>query len=235
MGKRLTPLVVEFLGLPGVGKTTVLSPVAAQLQAAGISIVLRNEILQQWQALSGLQRLRQWMPSTLNQWQVLMQSVGLAAQVKPINLPSFSKAVKIFSNLKRLDQIQSPQLVLLDQGMLQETWSVGITGEPPTEVQLRSRLAPLFDQRSLAIVYFKADPNLALDRLQQRSTQNSRLNQMSPQTAQAMLSRYAPYLDDILATARSRQAPILEIDSDRPVAEKAEKIAHWITHLIVEP
>lgn len=226
MGK---PLVIEFVGLPGAGKTTVLHQVAPQLKAEKFSIAQRSEILQSWQKQSVLQKILKLIPQSQDQWSVLLHSLAFAAQVKPTNRQSFSKASRIFSNAKRLDAIRPDyQFVLLDQGVLQETWSVGITGTPPAPTALRQVLSTFVKSRSIAIVYFNIDAETALQRIQARSTASSRFDQMQSDVARSRLVQYQPLLEEIVSCSRSLGVPILEVDSTRPIEEKAEKITHWI-------
>jgi hypothetical protein len=229
------PWVVEFVGLPGAGKTTVFHPVVSQLAADGISLVTRDEILQQWQKKTWVRKIWQLMPGSQNHFSILIQALELALQVKPRTRQSFSKAGKIFSNLKRIDSTirhRRYPLIVLDQGLLQEIWSVGITGSPPSATQIMPVLTSLSRSRSLAVVHFQIDIETARDRLQSRSSQSSRLDLMQPEAAAALLCGYAPYLQDILDCARSLNIPILQIDGSLPVEAKAETIARWIASLV---
>lgn len=236
MAKAMSPpWIVEFVGLPGAGKTTVFHPVVSQLTAEGISLVARDEILRQWQKTAWAQRVWQLIPSSPNQWHILIQALKLALSVKPLTKQSLSKASKIFSNLKRIDSTiryrQCP-LIVLDQGLLQEVWSVGITGSPPSTAQLAPVLASIFQSRSIAVVHFQVDIETAGDRLQSRSTKRSRLDQMQPEASSALLSNYAPYLQDILDCTRSLDIPVLSIDGSLPIETKAEIITRWIGSLV---
>ncbi|MBE9083631.1 MULTISPECIES: AAA family ATPase [unclassified Tolypothrix] len=241
------PLILEFVGLPGAGKTTVCREVASRLNNQGVSLVGGDEILQQWKQQSTWQRLIKLIPQTLNQWQILLYSLFLAFQVKPINKQSFAKAAKIFANVKRLDAIafgaarsaiarsaapspQNSQIILLDQGLLQETWSVGITGTTPSAESIKQELALLFHQRPMAIVYFQIDVDTALKRIQNRPTAESRFDRMHPEAAQQLLSKYVAYLQEIVNCAQSFNIPILEIDSSLPIDEKAQRILTWMNN-----
>ena len=231
------PWVVEFVGLPGAGKTTVFHPVVSQLITEGTLLVARNEILQQWQKTDWANKIWQLAPSNLNQWNILIQALGLALRVKPLTSQSFLKAGKVFSNLKRIDSTicyQRAPLIVLDQGLLQEIWSVGITGNPPSTEHLMPVLTSLFQSRSIAVVYFKIDVETAGDRLQSRPTKGSRFDWMQPEVSSALLSNYAPYLQDILNCTRSLNIPVLSIDASLPIETKTETITRWIGSLVAE-
>ncbi|QIR39857.1 AAA family ATPase [Tolypothrix sp. PCC 7910] len=236
------PLILEFVGLPGAGKTTVCREVASRLKNQGLSLIGGDEILQQWKQQNTWQKLIKLIPQTQNQWQILLYSLFLASQVKPTNKQSFSKAAKIFANVKRLDAIarsaapraiahhQDSQIILLDQGLLQEIWSVGITGTTPSGENIKQELALLFNQRPMAIAYFQIDVDTALERIQNRPTAESRFDRMHPEAAQQLLSKYVAYMQEIVNCAQTFSIPILEIDSSLPIDEKTQSILSWMNN-----
>ena len=238
MAKSLTksqnPLVVEFVGLPGSGKTTVSHLVAARLEAKGIKIVSRQEILQQWHQKNVLQKLLQLFSSNSNQWTILVNSLTFAAQVKPLNLFSFVQAGKVFVNVKRNDAVvraENYQLILLEQGLLQEAWSIVITGSLPQLSYLKREMLSLFYKRSIIIVNLKIDLDTTVSRIQNRARKkkkDSYFDLMGSEQAHSLLTKYFPYLQEIIDCARIAKIPILEIDSSLPVEENSEEIVNWI-------
>jgi len=235
--KYSSPLVVEFVGLPGAGKTTVFREVVTQLRREGITVIPRDEMLQQWQNLSLLQRLLRLIPQTRNQWSVLWHSVSFAAQVKPINLASFHKVAQLFANVSRLDAIAPSQgcgVILLDQGFLQEVWSVGITGSFPSSLQIQSELSCLLRLRRMAIVEFNIDVETALGRIQGRPTQESRFDRMQPQEARSRLLQYEAGLQAVIQGTKVFAPRFMEVDSTHSIEEKANKIVRWIHSLVTQ-
>lgn len=232
-----TPIVLEFIGLPGAGKTTVFHQVVAQLKQQGVSVAAGDEILRSWKKQPIWQRLGKLIPQTQNQWQILRQSLLLATQVKPTNWLSFSKAIKTYANLKRIDaiaQANNEQLILLDQGLLQEIWSIGLTGTTPAIEDIKEELALIFSQRPIAIVDFQINIETAIQRIQNRPTDQSRFDLMSQEAAQQLLSQYAPYLQDIINCAQTFNIPVLEIDSSLSVDEKTQQIVSWINSSFIQ-
>ncbi|MBD2359253.1 AAA family ATPase [Tolypothrix sp. FACHB-123] len=231
------PIVLEFIGLPGAGKTTVFQQVVAQLKQQGVSVAAGDQILRDWKHQPLWQRLWKLIPQTQNQWRILWQSLLLATQVKPTNWLSFSKAIKTYANLKRIDAIaqsQKEQLILLDQGLLQEIWSIGITGTTPDLEDIRQELGLIFSQRSIAIVDFQINVETAIHRIKNRPTDQSRFDLMSQEAALQLLSQYAPYLQDIINCAQTFHIPVLEIDSSLAVDEKTQNIVSWINNSLIK-
>ena len=238
MAKSLTksqnPLVVEFVGLPGSGKTTISHLVASKLEAKGIKIVSREEILKQWHQKNALQKLLQLFSSNSNQWTILVNSLQFAAQVQPLNLFSFVQAIKIFFNVKRNDAVvrgANCQLILLDQGLLQEAWSVVIAGSLPKLSSLKREMLSIFYNRSIIIVNLKIDLDTSVSRVQNRQkkkTKDSYFELMDSAQAYSLVTKYFPYLQEIINCARIAEIPILDIDSSLPVEENSEEIVNWI-------
>ena len=230
------PLVVEFVGLPGSGKTTLSHQVTAKLKAKGITIISREEILRKWHQENALQKLFKLFASDFNQWNILINSLTFAAQVKPINLFSFLQAGKVFFNVKRNDAVLRAgnyQLILLEQGLLQEAWSVVITGSLTKLSYLKREMLSLFYKRSIIIVNLKIDLNTSVSRMQNRvrkKKKDSYFELMDSEQAYSLVTKYFPYLQEIIDCARIAEIPILEIDSSLPVEENSEEIVNWIVN-----
>ena len=242
MSKSLTtsqnPLVVEFVGLPGSGKTTLSNLVASQLEAKGIKIVSREEILKQWHQKKALSKLFKLFTFNSNQWNVLRNSLTFAAQVKPINLQSFLQAGKVFVNVKRNDDVVRAgncQIILLEQGLLQEVWSVVITGSLPQLSYPMRTMTALFDNRLIAIVNCKLDLNTAVSRIKNRprkKKKDSYFDLMDSKQVYDLLTKYFPYLQEIVNWVQTEKFPILEVDGSLTVEENSEKITDWIVSQI---
>jgi adenylate kinase family enzyme len=235
MGEHLTqarnPLLVEFVGLPGAGKTTVSQQVVSKLSDRGLPLISRSEILKQWHQENTSQKLFKLFPYNLNDLSVLFHSFLLATQVKPINLQSFIQAGKVFSNVKRNDTVVRAgdrQIILLDQGLLQEIWSVALTGTVPPMACLKREMTSLFHKRSMVFVYFKVDIDTAVSRIKTRATMNSCFDRMDSRRAYLSLLEYHPYLQEIIDYAKTLGMTVLEIDGKLSLEEKSEKIATWI-------
>ena len=240
MGKSLTekpkPLIVELVGLPGAGKTTISKQIALKLREQNLQIVSRDEILRRWQQENVFQKAIQLLPNNLNYWEILINSLAFSLQVKPINQQSFSRATKIFTNLRRNDLVtrsKDCEIILLDQGVLQEIWSASITGSPPHTKYLKREMTPLFHNRSMAIIYCQIDIDSSLHRIQNRTTMKSRFDLMDSTTAYSLLKKYSSYLQEIVNCARTCEIPILELDSSQTIESQSKKAVNWITNQLL--
>ena len=239
---RLSAPIVEFIGLPGAGKTTLCTEVARQLHDRGLSVVCRDEILQKWHRNSMGKKLMQLRPDCPRDWQVLTQTMALAAQVQPLNATSVLKAATTYVNAKRNHRTAShlpptrlldggglqAATLLLDQGVLQEAWSVAISGKNPPLRALQRAIEALAGDGTMRVVALKVDVETALDRIQHRPTHNSRFDAMNFDRASDILSASVTSLQAILDALRGLGVPILEVDSSYPIEENADAIAQWI-------
>ena len=135
---------------------------------------------------------------------------------------------KIFTNVKRNDAVACVNhcdVILLDQGLLQEIWSVGITGNPPHGKFLKREINPLFLDRSTLIIYCQLDVNTALKRIQNRQTKNSRFDRLNSTQAYSLMKKYAAYLEEIISCARACQLPILELNGSQAIKSQSQKLS----------
>lgn len=234
------PLVVEFVGLPGSGKTTLSNLVASKLEARGINVISREEILRQWHQQKALQKLLKLFSSNINQWNILRNSLTFATQVKPINLQSFLRAGKVFVNVRRNDAVVRAgncQIILLEQGLLQTVWSIVITGSMPQISYPKRAMTALFDNRSIAIINCKIDLNTAVSRIKNRPSKkkkDSYFDLMDSKQADCLLTKYFPYLQEIIKYAQTAKIPILEVDGALALEENSEKVVNWIISQLID-
>lgn len=227
------PWIIEFVGLPGAGKSTVSAEVIRRLCSSGIPTISRSQILDQWRSTNLCIRLLQLIPYRINHWEVLLRSLVFAIRVYPINQWSLLQSLKVFVNVRRNDAVanssKSDQLIVLDQGAIQELWSVGIAGSPPDFAALNRSIAPILENRRLAIVYCKADIDTALARINLRQQKHDcRFDVMELTKARASLMRYFPYLKEAVHYGQHVGVPILEIDSACEIEQQSKQILNWI-------
>lgn len=162
--------VVEFVGVPGVGKSTISRRVASRLGETycvdqptydineGLGPRLRP-IAKFPYALEGLFRTK------------FADVLGLSAgNVRPSIMFNWVFVVGIVSRRIRPDRV-----VLLDQGLIQALWSFvfGGTGEV-TEGQRRA-LSNVFPETRAIVVLVEASPETVGERLESRPTNPSRV------------------------------------------------------------
>lgn len=210
MAHDLTPgscLLVEFVGLPGVGKSHATRCLAARLADAGIAT--RSSAL----------TLHEELPSP---FRILRKSASCAAQVMRRPGPSW-RVVRTLARtgqrrrldvlqlaynwLARIDLVQrartSPGVELLDEGPFQLLWSVGLQGR---EDAIRTWGSTLAETAPIGfvpdvVVVVHAPLEVIEARLSTRGRRAGRADRMDVTQRKAALSHGANLLAEIVSAA----------------------------------
>jgi hypothetical protein len=194
------PLVVEFVGLPGVGKSHATRLVAADLTAAGTPA--RSSALRINHELGRSRR-------------VLQKSGICAAEAlgRPRRAASVGRALIGSGQQSRLDVVRllynwlflvgllrrartRPVVELLDEGIYQLLWSIGFAGNERVIREHSSAFlgVPMPD----VVVVVEAPLELIEARLASRKSRAGRLDRMDDAERQAALLRGADLLNELL-------------------------------------
>jgi thymidylate kinase len=205
-------LLVEFVGMPGVGKSELSHRVAARLAAAG-------------------ERVRE--PSQLAQHP--LASLRALAAIGRTRQRGFGTRVRLAVNALLVASLAAqarrrPGIHLLDQSLLQAAWSVALDDRPGSPL-------PLLDTGGLRgaiadlVVIVDADLDTVQRRLSERPGHDSRLEQEG--AGPAALQRGALLVGEVRAAVqRGRLARVIEAVNDtqgldRLTAEVAAQIADF--------
>ena len=202
----MRPLVVEFLGLPGVGKSHATRLVAARLEALGTpaqSTGLRiNHDVGAWRrrlsksgisAAEAIGRPR----SSLR----VGRALGRSGQRAPLDVIRLSYNWLFVSGLLRRAQTR-PAIELLDEGIFQVLWSIGFAG---AEGSIRECSAELLQSPTTVVslphvvVLVEAPPELVQARLVARGSREGRVDRMESNEQPAALQRGLDLLAELLS------------------------------------
>lgn len=236
-GAPLTPsacVTVELVGIPGSGKSRLARTLAAELSSRGVPVRLpqvpfgpavprTRRLARKAGAMCGLALNAP--RSTVQLTRAVIRSgqpgaADLAGRLVQI-LVAQDTAVR---------SLRLPGVSVLDEGLVQALWSIGIRGnvasvlagwEPPTSPSARQLL-----------VVLQTAPEVALERLANRTSQHSRTQLLPEQDRLDELKRGVELLDDLAAwwSSRSRVAartlyPLVEDASgDKHVSPLVELI-----------
>ena len=186
MSEHRRPFVVEFLGLPGAGKSAVCRCVAARLRARGIAVAEPIGVLAQTrrQGASGaLKRLRKALTVARECLAHPGASLGsvraIAASLQPSPVVSTRLALNWLLLRSLLRASRRAPVALFDQGLLQALWSIALEGRNGIG-RLATALAGSRDLPD-AVVVVECGPDVAAARLASRHGRESRADRWSAQ------------------------------------------------------
>jgi hypothetical protein len=180
MQKPVTLRFVEFVGLPGAGKSTIATLLAERLKKAGWDVRSRGEIL--GDRLGFLRR--QWMRFRIVvKWMVtdgrfsghIVRYVRAAGQITTID------AIKVIWNfwvvlaLMADHRQTSNNLMIVDQGLLQAVWSILLTTRNPNHGQEWLRLLDEIGLHDAILIYTSVSSHEARQRLRARKRPLTRM------------------------------------------------------------
>ena len=199
-------MIVEFVGMPGSGKSTVATGLASLLEENGVDVLHSADGSAQPEDLIALPRYRRNVERVLT-----IASIPALAFPIAVRSTSRTRAAEMWRLVTRelrrrsLGDV-SHELVILDEGPLHKLCTIYAEGDIPRPLDLLSRLtAP-----SLCIV-LRLDADLAAERIHAR-TSHSPVDAKPHRELMAYLLRYQDFVDALLDRL---PCPVISVDSSR--------------------
>jgi hypothetical protein len=225
------PLVCELVGLPGAGKTSAAARIVQQMRAGGCSCGDRPSLGRgrRSRALSQIRKAE----FHLTHPRHLAAALRFGLSVHPLNIASVSRAYRVSNWAYGLSRARNRgfERVILDQGIVQELWSVTLTGSRwsprALDAVLRGILAGT--DVSLALVYLDIGIDEASDRLRRRPVTTSRFDRMELSEARALLSSREAGLKELFQRAVALTgAPWCRVDGERALEDVCAQVTAFV-------
>lgn len=187
------PVVVEFFGMPGGGKTTISKIVLAGLQDQGLAItyspdVTRDDWQQPARTCARLAMIIRELPHLLRLLPVLLPVLGWPQARLKDHLKSLHVCLTVASMLSRLARLG--QSAVLDQGPMQAVWSAMLMSPAPGDAgKVLHRMQTLLPDHQWHLVLIDTPDDILQKRLAQRRINHSRLQSKNTPDGKVIWSR----------------------------------------------
>lgn len=236
-------MIIEFVGLPGAGKTTTCLTFAETCRIEGATLRPCTSATFGQSATSHLPYLRRKLvavgrilgsflrhPRTC----FLFLSYGLSS--RPFRLWKIEQAFSGISMLPRLEEEQrspraSSEILLFEQGVVQLLGSIALPGEAAAVPDPRALCGAVLPGRIDGLVMVDCTRDMALERLRSRSPSRSRFNEWADDDALDNLSVMQPVLEAAVSAATAAGVPVLRLDSTQPLEANCALVKDWILAL----
>jgi hypothetical protein len=227
------PLVVEFVGLPGAGKSTVAARLATgerssswgNRKAVGAGDVQRS---------THYPRLGLFFLRHRDELRAALRLASNGSGLNPRRLYQVVKYLHVWSYRLALARRRGYEVLLLEQGPVQDTWSLMLRGTWPNET-LQSSVSRMILAAGVryAMVYFDVAPEAAANRIAQRPTMESRFDRLDQAEAARQLAIEGVRLEELFTGVVERTGVLHQrVDANGPLENTCARIEEFIAKAV---
>ena len=218
-GRRKPPLtLVELFGLPGAGKTTVV-----QAFAQRATVTTRKDLTAEWANCSALQRLVH-VGRALGNFRLLTAAVRFAVGSRLNTRESQFRLLRLVAKTEWLKSRSG--VVLLDQGFLQDIWSIFLSSKTAraNPALLRSLIGSLYERIDATIVVLEVNAETAAERVSTRPHGESRFDKLPEGQLRDSIAAASGLQRQIVESARLAALPFLIVDASPPIEAVTDRL-----------
>jgi thymidylate kinase len=219
--------VVEFLGLPGAGKSTVALALVAALQAEGIAVRTTDDFVAWLASQSRLRKLAILVHNGAWAGRQLWTALRFGLSLRPVAGFSLSRIVLVpFINccFEAYRAQERGAVLVMDQANMQLVWSVGAYADSHDVHLLHALFRIVRGRPPTLFAYISASPEISAERIRQRPSTLSRFDRETPSGLTAALNGAARLMDDLADCLRRDGGTLLELDATASVERSAERL-----------
>jgi thymidylate kinase len=221
------PLIVEFVGSPGAGKSTICRELM-QLLPAGQAISSLDDRRLDGRAWGGVRSL---LPKDLFETGTLLCGMNLAVGTRRHIKTNLKIALLLASAERRFRNAlghSSAKVVVLDQWVLQFVWSICAFADDVAEDKVRNLVRRFLGTSKRLVVFIDVDPVIAKERIASRVSHGSRFDYLEGSAAEYWIGRSKKVFDLIMREVEAGGSTTLALSGAAAPTESALRVAALI-------
>lgn len=233
------PLFVEFVGLPGSGKSSIVGRLDRVLAERGYRCAIRPPVISGHH--QGLAHRIQFSRYHLLEWRLLRSLARYGFSIKPRKWFRVPYLRKVFFSCYYFDHHRQSEyeVILLDQFGFQALWAAGVYGSKPASTAVTQIIEAVSrdSERRILVVYVEIPPGVAVERmitgrLSGHRPGKYRFDLLDPDEAERALRASQPALQELSQKiGRTGNFQVMALDGMRPEDDNASAVADFIQTL----
>jgi hypothetical protein len=235
------PLIIEFVGLPGAGKTTIIDRLVEMEGQEDLGILSfrglrqrecrKNRTAQRWQRVTGAVDLLMKRRGTMLH---LLRYALLSRPFDSFRMSCVRDFVMLAQQLdrRRRDVPREHRVELLDHGFVQTLGSMAVPCASACPENLGTLVARALADWVDGLVWVECSPETALCRVRRRVGGGSRFDRWPDEVFRQNQMTMLKVLGDAVQRAGRAGVPVLAVSSADPPAVNAVRVRAWLQSLL---
>ena len=231
-------IVIEFLGLPGSGKSTVCRQLQALLLVQGIHAANTQDFVRWSASQSRLGKLAHALRAPARTARHLFSALRFWWSLDRRSAATLRRALlaaPIAASLARYVQGTDADVILLDQADMQGVWSIGALASSFDGMALDGLLTTAAAWVPRTYVHTDADVTFAANNIAERPDGGSRFDRLQSLHVESALQQALPLMTAIADWLRVHHDRVLTLPAQADVDRKARDVADFVHRLLSQP
>lgn len=229
--------VVELLGLPGAGKSTIAASLVAGLRASNMDVLTTEDFVAWLAARSRLEKIgilvRSLPRALLKLWRALL----FASSLRPFgSCPMVRVALIPFLTycFDRYLHLHKHSVVVMDQANMQLVWSMGAYAASYQAPTLERLCCATRGQTPRLYAFIAVSPDVVAERIRQRPSNLSRFDRESEFVLRGALKASAMLMDDIARFLVWNDEKVMVLDATASIESNAQALLEAVCATLEE-